>query len=77
MTRHILGWIFIALGIVGCFLPILQGVLFLFVGAIILAPEVPFFDRQLHRFSRRYPHVFQKARLIIRQFKRAIRKLTL
>ncbi len=65
--RHLLGWIFIALGIIGCFLPILQGVLFLFVGTIILAPEVPFFGRQLHRFRHRYPHIFQKARVMIRR----------
>jgi uncharacterized protein len=33
------GWGFILLGIVGLFLPILQGVLFLFVGLIILSSK--------------------------------------
>src|SRR5207302_8427313 len=35
----IVGWGFILLGIVGLFLPILQGVLFLLMGLIILSSE--------------------------------------
>jgi uncharacterized membrane protein YbaN (DUF454 family) len=35
----IVGWSFILLGILGLFLPILQGVLFLLVGLIILSTE--------------------------------------
>jgi len=35
----IVGWGFILLGIVGLFLPILQGVLFLLMGSIILSSE--------------------------------------
>ncbi|WP_408997995.1 hypothetical protein ACJ77P_08475 [Syntrophus buswellii] len=68
--RHSLGWSFILLGILGCFLPILQGVLFLFVGSLILAPEVPFFHRQLGRFRTRHPRIFFNARLLIRRVKR-------
>jgi len=74
ISRHILGWFFIVLGVLGCFLPILQGILFLLVGTIILAPEVPFFQRQLNKFRYRYPHIFHKARLILRYFKRVVRK---
>ena len=33
----ILGWIFILLGIVGLFLPFLQGFLFLFIGVLLFA----------------------------------------
>jgi len=74
IIRHALGWMFIVLGVLGCFLPILQGFLFLFVGTIILAPEVPFFHRQLNRFRYRYPLIFFKAQIFIRRFRRAFRR---
>ena len=35
----ILGWVFIFLGILGLFLPILQGILFLTIGLILLSRE--------------------------------------
>jgi uncharacterized protein len=35
----IVGWGFILLGIVGLFLPILQGVLFILIGLIIVSSE--------------------------------------
>jgi hypothetical protein len=35
-ARPTLGWFFIALGILGLFLPILQGVLFLFIGTSLV-----------------------------------------
>ncbi|SEM37999.1 Putative transmembrane protein (PGPGW) [Syntrophus gentianae] len=72
--RHFLGWSFIVLGVLGCFLPILQGFLFLFVGSIILAPEVPFFHRQLNRFRYRYPEIFFKARLYTRRIQRSFHR---
>jgi uncharacterized membrane protein YbaN (DUF454 family) len=33
----ILGWVFVALGVAGLFLPFLQGILFLLVGVYLLA----------------------------------------
>jgi len=33
------GWAFVALGIVGLFLPVLQGILFLLIGLVILSAE--------------------------------------
>ena len=36
---YILGWGFILLGIVGLFLPVLQGILFLLIGLLILSKE--------------------------------------
>ncbi|NKB21279.1 MAG: DUF454 family protein [Alphaproteobacteria bacterium] len=50
-----LGWIFIFLGILGLFLPILQGVLFLAIGLIILSrrsPRVRLFNQKM---GQRYP----------------------
>jgi uncharacterized membrane protein YbaN (DUF454 family) len=57
--KHILiqvvGWIFIALGVVGLFLPILQGVLFLFIGLIILSTEYAWAHHLLTKIRARFP----------------------
>lgn len=60
--RHFFGWFFILLGVVGLFLPILQGILFLIIGTIILAPEVPFFNRILVKLEKKYPDLFERAK---------------
>lgn len=62
VVRQAAGWFFIVLGIVGLFLPILQGVLFLLVGMIILARDIPFFHKVLTRLEERYPVLFAKAK---------------
>ncbi len=48
----ILGVVFILLGIVGLFLPFLQGFLFIFIGLSLIAPR--FAERLKHRFFRRF-----------------------
>ena len=50
-----LGWIFIFLGILGLFLPVLQGVLFLCVGAIVLSSVSPRMRLLIMRLGQRYP----------------------
>lgn len=50
-----LGWFFIALGIAGLFLPILQGILFLLIGLALLSGESRWARRLLIRLRRRYP----------------------
>ena len=51
----ILGWSFIALGIVGLFLPILQGVLFILIGLVILSSEYVWAHRLLTKLRDRFP----------------------
>jgi uncharacterized membrane protein YbaN (DUF454 family) len=51
----ILGWCFILLGIVGLFLPILQGVLFLLIGLIILSSEYAWAHHLLAKLRQRFP----------------------
>jgi uncharacterized membrane protein YbaN (DUF454 family) len=51
----VLGWGFVVLGILGLFLPILQGILFLAVGIIILAQVSPRARLLRQRLRRRYP----------------------
>ena len=48
-----LGYAFLVLGVLGMFLPILQGFLFLFVGLIILARHAPWAERLLNYLRRR------------------------
>ncbi|NKB48346.1 MAG: hypothetical protein GKS02_03165 [Alphaproteobacteria bacterium] len=71
------GWLFILLGLVGLFLPFLQGILFLVVGVLLLARESEWVRRVLLRLRRRYPGlaakftaVSHKARQFIGRFRR-------
>ncbi len=59
----IVGWAFIVLGIVGLFLPVLQGVLFLLVGLIILSSEYVWAHRLLTRLRERFPKISRTADL--------------
>lgn len=58
------GYGFLGLGVLGLFLPILQGVLFLVIGLMILSRHAPWAERLLARVKARYPRagaVFAKA----------------
>jgi len=51
------GWCSILLGIVGLFLPVLQGLLFLFVGLVILSSEYAWAHRLIARLRERFPRL--------------------
>jgi uncharacterized membrane protein YbaN (DUF454 family) len=57
LIRHLAGWGFLALGVAGLFLPVLQGWLFLAIGALLLAPDVPLFARIVCWVEGRHPSV--------------------
>jgi hypothetical protein len=59
--RHIVGWPLLLLGVIGLFLPFLQGTLFIVIALTVLAPEVPAFKRLIAALRKRYPGVFEKA----------------
>ncbi|MFO7903633.1 MAG: hypothetical protein ACQESR_07365 [Planctomycetota bacterium] len=61
MLRHVVGILFIVLGVVGLVLPILQGILFLGIGTLLLAPDIPFFHRLSQRVERRFPRIGRAA----------------
>ena len=68
MNRHakrlairIVGWGFILLGIVGLFLPVLQGVLFILVGLIILSSEYVWAHHVLTKLRERFPKISHAA----------------
>ena len=64
-TKYILvlivGWGFILLGIVGLFLPILQGVLFIMIGLIILSSEYVWAHHLLTKVKERFPRLGRTA----------------
>ena len=64
MNRHvkrilvlIVGWAFIVLGILGLFLPVLQGVLFLLIGLAILSTEYVWAHHLLNKVRQRFPKI--------------------
>jgi uncharacterized membrane protein YbaN (DUF454 family) len=56
----IIGWIFIGLGILGLFLPILQGILFIMIGLAILSSRSKTIRRLLKYLEKRYPYHYHR-----------------
>ena len=63
------------LGVLGLFLPILQGILFLAIGMVLLSYESPWFKEKLTSVERRYPkygrqirEARMRAMLLVRRF---------
>ena len=56
----VIGWFFVILGIVGLFLPVLQGILFLTGGLLILSKESRWAKKVLLKLRARYPHQYEK-----------------
>ncbi len=54
MVRLIGGWTLIGLGILGLFLPFLQGILMIAAGVALLYKESPFVARQVDRIKPHY-----------------------
>jgi uncharacterized protein len=59
----IVGWFFIGLGIVGLFLPILQGILFIMIGLSILSSRSELIKRFLKHLEERYPQYHKKVEI--------------
>jgi uncharacterized protein len=51
----IAGWAFMVLGVLGLFLPILQGILFLLIGLTILSTEYVWAHKLLLKLRKRFP----------------------
>jgi uncharacterized membrane protein YbaN (DUF454 family) len=56
----ILGWFFVGLGIIGLFLPLLQGILFIMIGLAFLSSRSATIKRLLNGLERRYPDHYQR-----------------
>lgn len=51
----VVGWVFIALGVVGLFLPVLQGILFLLIGLVMLSTEYVWAHHLLNKVRQCFP----------------------
>ena len=60
ITILIFGWFFIGLGILGLFLPFLQGILFLMIGLAILSSRSTTVQRFLKYLENRHPQYYQR-----------------
>jgi uncharacterized membrane protein YbaN (DUF454 family) len=56
----IIGWLFIVLGILGLFLPLLQGILFILIGLSILSSRSTLVRHFLKHIEERFPHHFER-----------------
>jgi uncharacterized membrane protein YbaN (DUF454 family) len=61
MTKIIIGFGFLGLGVIGLFLPILQGVLFMIVGLAILSTENRRVRALVEEIKRRHPGPWRRA----------------
>ena len=70
LLRIGLGSLLILLGLIGLFLPILQGVLFLVLGGLLLFRDIPFLRRFWGWLKTRYPGIGRTADRIRKKFLR-------
>lgn len=61
ILKIVLGAILVPLGIVGLFVPVLQGVILLLVAVALLASEIPAVARLRDELRRRHPKPFEQA----------------
>jgi uncharacterized membrane protein YbaN (DUF454 family) len=62
IVRLIAGFLLLVLGFIGLFLPVLQGILFIILGLLLLAPESEIIRSGLEKLKKRYPDIFLKVR---------------
>ena len=55
IALQVTGYVFLVLGVLGLFLPFLQGVLFILIGLLILAKQAPWAHNLLQRFRDQHP----------------------
>jgi uncharacterized membrane protein YbaN (DUF454 family) len=55
LVLQAVGYGFLVLGVLGLFLPVLQGVLFILIGLLILARHASWAERLLQRFRDHHP----------------------
>ncbi|MHB9095274.1 MAG: PGPGW domain-containing protein [Eubacteriales bacterium] len=70
-----LGWFFIILGIVGLFLPLLQGILFILLGLYVLSQESLWAKNLLNFTRRRFPSLHYKLEQAKAKPKKLFRRL--
>jgi hypothetical protein len=56
----IVGWFLVGLGVLGLFLPVLQGILFIMIGLAILSSRSEMVKRWLKHLEERHPHYHER-----------------
>jgi uncharacterized membrane protein YbaN (DUF454 family) len=56
----IIGWLFIGLGVLGLFIPILQGILFILIGLAILSSRSKLIKNFLKHLEERHPRYHKR-----------------
>jgi uncharacterized membrane protein YbaN (DUF454 family) len=59
----IIGWLFVGLGILGLFLPILQGILFILIGLAILSSRSKLIKSFLKHLEERHPRYHERVEI--------------
>ena len=70
----IIGWLFIVMGILGLFLPFLQGILFIMIGLAILSSRSEMIKRFLKHLEERYPRHHEKMEIWKEKVRRWFKK---
>ena len=60
VVRLVLGWTCLVLGVIGLFVPVLQGILLLLLGMALLSKDSRWARRCLLRLRRRYPGAYDR-----------------
>jgi uncharacterized membrane protein YbaN (DUF454 family) len=74
LVKSTLGCFFLVLGVIGLFLPVLQGVLFIMVGLMILSSVSPTVQRIFGKVAQKYPGQYQKLKSIEQKVIRIFRR---
>ena len=61
IIRYISGITLLVLGVIGLFVPILQGILMIIAGLLILAPESKLIQKMIEKLRKKYPDLYEKA----------------
>jgi len=69
VMRMVLGWSLVGLGIVGLFVPILQGILLLILGLWVLSIDSRWAHRCILRLRVRFPKAHRRARRLGKKFR--------
>jgi uncharacterized membrane protein YbaN (DUF454 family) len=59
--RITIGAVLLILGVAGLALPLLQGLLFIVLGVLLLAKDIPLFARLSQQFRSRFPRISRAA----------------
>lgn len=68
----IAGWSFMVLGVLGLFLPVLQGILFLLIGLAILSTQYHWARRLVVKVRRKYPEADRRMQRLLGKYARFI-----